>query len=230
MWVANRDGSGLRPLTRMVAQEIKPGGWSPDGSRIAFDADIDGNSDIYITDSAGAEPLRVTSEPSIEAGPSWSVDGHWIYFSSDRSGSYEIWKVPATGGSATRLTFHGGFKPQPSPDGSYVYYVQSPGSRQPLKRVPAAGGEESAVMDSVPHHNVWTVTSKGIYLLAQEPGGPYLDLYDPATARRGRVGTLPFRVAPPFFCGFLNVSQDGGYLIANHADRDETNLGLIELH
>ena len=42
----------LRPASPHVhsRQEIRPGGWSPDGRQIVFDADPDGNSDIYITD------------------------------------------------------------------------------------------------------------------------------------------------------------------------------------
>jgi Tol biopolymer transport system component len=229
MWLANRDGSGLRPLTSIVAQEVNPGGWSPDGNRLAFDAHIADNSDIYITDSAGAQPFRLTSEPSTEASPSWSRDGRWIYFASDRTGHWEVWKAPAAGGTATRLTFQGGYKPQPSTDGKYVYYVQSTGTQKPLKRIPVRGGEESTVLEGVAHHNFWTVTSKGIYLVARERSGHYLDLYDPVMSRRARLGAFPFPVAPPIFCGFISASQDGGYVIANHTDRDETNIGLMEL-
>ena len=175
------------------------------------------------------QPFRLTSEPSSEAAPTWSPDGRWIYFASDRTGSWEVWRAPSGGGPAVRITFEGGFKPQPSPAGNYVYYVRSPGVQTPLKRIPAGGGEESHVLEPVSHQNSWTVTTKGIYLLARERSGQYLDLYDPASGRLTRLGTLPFRAAPPNFCGFMTVSQDGRFLIANHTDRDETNLGLLEL-
>jgi hypothetical protein len=107
--------------------------------------------------------------------------------------------------------------------------VLSTGTQKPLKRIPVRGGEESTVLEGVAHHNFWTVTSKGIYLVARERSGHYLDLYDPVMSRRARLGAFPFPVAPPIFWGFISASQDGGYVIANHTDRDETNIGLMEL-
>jgi Tol biopolymer transport system component len=230
LWVAGRDGSGLRPLTPMSAQEIRSGGWSPDGRQIVFEADPESNTDIYITDNAGTKPVRLTSEPSYDGAPVWSRDGRWIYFTSDRSGSHQIWKVPATGGAAVQLTFQGGFEPKPSMDGEYIYYVTGVpfGVRRPatLKRVPARGGEELAVIQGVTPLN-WSVTTQGIYNLALEQGGQFLERYDPATGQRTRLGVLPFPVAIPQ-CGFTTVSQDARFLLANHLDRDESNLGLID--
>lgn len=231
LWVAGRDGSGLRQLTPMSAQEIRAGGWSPDGRQIVFEADPEGNADIYITDNEGAKPRRLTSEPSYDGVPAWSRDGSWIYFSSDRSGSLQIWKLPAQGGTATQLTFQGGFQPKPSINGESIYYYlpgAAFGARRPavLKRVPATGGEESVVAQGIMPFN-WSVTKKGIYNLALEQGEQYVEVLDPETGWRTRLGVLPFPVALPQ-CGFTTVSEDARFLIANHLDRDESNLGLID--
>jgi dipeptidyl aminopeptidase/acylaminoacyl peptidase len=228
-WLAHRDGTGLRPLTTVVAQEGWPGGWSPDGRRIVFDLHSEGNSDIFVTDPVGVQPTRLTSEPSMDTAPAWSHDGRQIYFYSDRSGSGQIWAIPAAGGPATQLTHQGGFRPQPSLDGKYIYYVADlPGARRPnaLKRIPVGGGEESIVLPDVsPFH--WSVTYKGLYLLTLEQGIEHLDRYDPETRRSERLGVLPFRTARGF-CGFMSVSQDGRFLLANHIDRYESNLGVID--
>ena len=73
----------------------------------------------------------------------------------------------------------------------------------------------------------WSVTAKGIYNLAPEKDQHFLERYDPATGQRTRLGVLPFQV--PFAqCGFMTVSQDARFLVANHLDRDESNLGLID--
>jgi Tol biopolymer transport system component len=230
LWVAGRDGSGLRSLTPMSAQEIRAGGWSPEGRRVVFAADPEGNSDIYVTDNTGAKPVRLTAEPSYDGTPAWSRDGRWIYFTSDRSGAHQIWRVPAGGGAAVQVTFQGGFEPTPSMNNEYIYYVTGVrfGVRNPaiLKRVPAGGGEEVAVIQGVTPVN-WSVTTKGIYNLSLEKGGQFLERYDPATGQRTRLGVLPFPVAIAQ-CGFTTVSQDGRFLLANHLDRDESNLGLID--
>ncbi len=51
------DGSGHTRLTDNPAQYCCPT-WSPDGSRIAFDSDRDGNFEIYIMNADGSDPTR----------------------------------------------------------------------------------------------------------------------------------------------------------------------------
>jgi Tol biopolymer transport system component len=230
LWVARRDGSGLHPLTSMTAQEIRVGGWSPDQRQIVFEANSESNSDIYITDNEGTSPLRLTSERSYDGQPVWSPDGRSIYFTSDRSGAFEIWKMPSIGGQAIQVTVQGGFQAKPSIDGKHIYYLTGVpfGVRRPavLKRVPAGGGEESVVIQGVMPFN-WSVTSKGIYNLQIQQDRHFLERYDPATTRRARLGAMPFPVALGQ-CGFTTVSDDARFLVANHLDRDESNLGLID--
>ena len=63
------------------------GGWSPDGSQIAFEAAIDGNTDVYVVGRDGGHLRRLTTEPSMDGVPTWSADGRWIYFASTRAGA-----------------------------------------------------------------------------------------------------------------------------------------------
>jgi dipeptidyl aminopeptidase/acylaminoacyl peptidase len=210
-------------------QEGRPGDWSPDSRRIVFDLTIDGNTDIYVADVDGAPPVRLTTEPSMDGAPSWSPDGQWIYFFSDRSGFGQIWKVPASGGPATRVTSGFGFEPRPSPDGQFIYFLTCfPWTPCQLKRIPVAGGIETVILDRAVAFS-WSVTPSGIYFLTRETSGEWLDVYDPGTSKRSRLGKLPFRPATPGFCPFMAVSQDGRFLIANHIDRFDSNLGLLEI-
>jgi Tol biopolymer transport system component len=236
-WLVKSDGADLRPLMPIATQEAwmrgaQEGdirGWSPDGRKLALDLVLDGNSDIYVTDVSGGRPIRLTSEPSLDVVPSWSADRRWIYFASDRSGSSQLWKVPSAGGPAIQITFQGGFRPQASPDKKYIYYSADwPGAPRSnfLKRVPTDGGEETVVMDGVSSF-YWSMTQKGIYFLSLDQGRDYLERYDLATGQRTRLGALPFQAARGF-CGFMSVSNDGRFLIANHVDRFEQNLGIID--
>lgn len=229
-WVVRRDGSGLRALKSLNGMdEGRPGAWSPDGHRIVFDLTVNGNTDIYISDADSAQPVRLTTEPSMDSAASWSPDGQWIYFFSDRSGIPQIWKVSASGGPALRVTSGFGFEPRPSPDGQFIYYLTCfPWRPCQLKRVAVAGGPEAVVLDGVIAFS-WSVTPSGIYFLAREADTDWLDVYDVETRKRTRLGALPFRPAGAGFCGFLSVSQDGRFLISNHVDRFESNLGLLEI-
>ncbi len=63
--------------------------WSPDGSRIAFSSDRDGNTEIYIMNADGSGIVRLTDHPDSDMEPAWSPDGKMIAFSSNRDGESE---------------------------------------------------------------------------------------------------------------------------------------------
>src|SRR3569833_3134498 len=57
LWVANPDGSQPRRLTVSEGIESSPA-FSPDGKLIAFSAQYDGNTDVYIIPVDGGVPKR----------------------------------------------------------------------------------------------------------------------------------------------------------------------------
>jgi Tol biopolymer transport system component len=232
LWIVGRDGSGLRALDSL-GLEGRPfsSAWSPDGRRIVFEwVTPDGNVDIYTADITGGKAVRLTSEPGVDAVPNWSADGQWIYFVSDRSGLHQVWKMPAVGGPATAVSPGFGFEPQASPDGKYIYYLSCfIATPCQIKRVPVGGGPETVVLDGVTIFS-WSVTPQGIYFMTREREKDWLDRFDPATGKRTRLGTLPFR--PNFggmFCGFVSVSPDGRSVIGNHVDRFDSNLMVLDI-
>ena len=58
--------------------------WSPDGKKIVFQSDRDGDEEIYIMNINGSEPKRLTSAPGRDAHPNFSPDGKTIVFQSNR--------------------------------------------------------------------------------------------------------------------------------------------------
>jgi len=79
--------------------------FSPDGSRIAFMTNRDGNMEIYAVNRDGSGMRRVTNHPGNDSTPTWSPAGNQIAFTSDRSGSPQIYIVDADGmGQPRRIT------------------------------------------------------------------------------------------------------------------------------
>ncbi len=61
--------------------------YSPDGTRIAFQSNRSGSTEIWMTDARGADPDRLTSfNGPFTSAPSWCSDGHRIAFDSRVSG------------------------------------------------------------------------------------------------------------------------------------------------
>src|SRR5438445_7257776 len=146
VWVCEIDGSSAVQLTSLGAAGSPR--WSPDGQRIVFDSNIEGQFELYVIDANGGTPQRLTNHPAFDAIASYSRDGRWIYFDSDRTGRSEIWRVPAEGGQAVQVTRNGGTVAFESLDGAFVYYTKTFNSSN-LWRTPVVGGDEVEILKSV---------------------------------------------------------------------------------
>lgn len=70
LYLVRPDGTDLRQLTDTPYSEITPT-WSPDGTRIAFASNRDGNFEIYVMDADGTRPVRLTNHPGHDVSPAW---------------------------------------------------------------------------------------------------------------------------------------------------------------
>jgi dipeptidyl aminopeptidase/acylaminoacyl peptidase len=134
-----------RPVTLDDLMRLKAVGaqqLSPDGKRVAYtvsQADFDENvfrSNIFLVDSSGGTPTKLTNSLRRDTSPRWSPDGKWIAFLSDRDNRPEkiartqIWVISPDGGEAWQLTrekvniqsFHW------SPDGKRIALVAAEGA------------------------------------------------------------------------------------------------------
>ena len=99
--------------------------FSPDGSKVAFQAFWDGNFHIYTIGKDGGTPKQITFGTFDDREPSFSADGAKMIFSSDRSGNYDVWELELASGVLKQLTSDPGndFFPSYSFDGSQIAYV-----------------------------------------------------------------------------------------------------------
>jgi Tol biopolymer transport system component len=102
----NSDGSGQTNLTNNPAIDSSPS-WSPDGTRIVFETNRDGDFEVYVMGTDGSEQTNLTKNPAAyDIAPSWSPDGSQIIFRSDRDGDrfeYKYYAMSADGSHVTPL-------------------------------------------------------------------------------------------------------------------------------
>lgn len=75
--------AGERNVSRSDAIDWFPA-ISPDGRRIAFASDREGDQDIYVVNRDGTELRRMTDHPADDLYPVWAADGRQIVFYSER--------------------------------------------------------------------------------------------------------------------------------------------------
>jgi len=86
------NGKNIRPLFGDPFHYGSPK-FSPDGRKIAFFSNREGNFDIYLRDLETGELLRLTGHPSHDMSPDFSPDGQRLVFHSNRDGHYQIYAI-----------------------------------------------------------------------------------------------------------------------------------------
>jgi Tol biopolymer transport system component/tRNA A-37 threonylcarbamoyl transferase component Bud32 len=149
------DNQGFRikrtsPLTTAPGLEQDPS-WSPEGTRIAYASDENGNMDIWVQQIGAGQRLNLTKDyTGYDGKPAWSPNGEWIAFVSDRDGG-GIFMIPALGGIPKRVLLLS-FAPSLSylgaipticwsPDGTKLAYA----TKGTLYTVPASGGTPNSI-------------------------------------------------------------------------------------
>jgi TolB protein len=78
--------------------------WSPDGSKLAFMSNRDGNPEIYVINRDGSGLRRITNHPNADVTPTWSPTGTQIAFTSDRGGTPQVYIVNVDGTGLLRIS------------------------------------------------------------------------------------------------------------------------------
>ncbi len=93
LWIVNKQGGTAHRLTTKQGRETM-GKFSPDGKTIAFNANYDGNTDIYTIPVTGGIPKRITTHGMPDNIKGWTQDGKFlIYTSRMKSGKQRFAKA-----------------------------------------------------------------------------------------------------------------------------------------
>lgn len=114
--VMNPDGTNITPLTDNDFTDIGAV-WSPDGTKIAFHSNRDGNFEIYVMNADGSEQTRLTDNDVDDFSPAWSPNGELIAYTAvlkneDDSRLRQVIIMNADGSNPRNLTEgQNGFNP-----------------------------------------------------------------------------------------------------------------------
>jgi TolB protein len=99
---------------------------SPDGSRLAFASNRDGQWDLYLLSLESGDVSRLTDTAAYEGHPTWSPDGTRLAFESSEGNGFDLW-ILGIHGEATPLQLTGAganeYSPSWSPSGDEIAFV-----------------------------------------------------------------------------------------------------------
>jgi Tol biopolymer transport system component len=154
--VTHRLGPAV-PLISSTQLDATPS-WSPDGKRIAFKSNRSGTEEVWVCETDGSNPLKLTSfnGPNV-IYPRWSPDGQHLVFGAltGQGGNFESYMIEAKGGPPRRITeatHRTMAHPVFSHDGRWIYFIRGAqdGAVEAF-RMPAKGGEAVQVT----HHGAF---------------------------------------------------------------------------
>lgn len=91
LWIGDLENSAQESQPVLLDEWAQAPDWSPVGEEIVYMANLENNWDLYLTDSSGQTPRRLTDDPAADGLPVWSPDGQWLAFLSNRDNHWGIW-------------------------------------------------------------------------------------------------------------------------------------------
>ncbi len=219
-----RDSEGLqRPLTDGEESASCPI-MSPDSTRVAYLARIDGATELRVRPREGGEPVTLARNLENSEFVAWSPDGGSIAYAG--GSPLQVWVVSAAGGEPRAVSGPGGDYPSWSPDGSTIAFsiwTEESDPDQGTWVVASEGGEARQVSED-PGRVVWDPETGHLLQLRKSADDGSLELWhaDPDEARWSMRSRLDLGARPPIQMEFLPLTVDpnSGRLVMNRLSQE----------
>ncbi len=232
LWLADRDGKNPARLTFLGAATVSNPRWSPRGDRIAFNATVDGRSEVLVIQARGGEPVKVTGAGEQVVFSSWCADGKNLLVGADLGQGLQIYRQDPSGGQGVPLTVSGGLTAMESPDGRELYFTRPgrPGLWRRVFQGKLVAIEPELVIPDLMHQDRWNwrlVTANDkiqrIAWVMRVQDSAFLMFYDPVAGDSSFLTELPGMAGPG-----LALSPAGDEIIYARTENMAADLMLLE--
>lgn len=168
---------------------------------IVFTSLRDGNAEIYLVDSDGANLQNLTNNPAEDMHPTWSPDGTKIVFVSNRDAQWGLYEMEADGGNIHLLisSEYGIDEPIFSPDGTQISYVTIENVNSYHVMLISANGQNPIHLADNFYHLAWT--PDGQYLFGRWRGNTILYSINVSDGEQSQFEGI--------YVGSFSISPDG---------------------
>lgn len=248
-------GGKATQLTTHQAHDTRPV-WSPDGKRIAFASDRNGNFDVFIMNKEGGAPTQLTTHSANEYPDTFSDNEHVLYTASiqqDVKDSQfpsslfaQVYRVNTTGGRPTLYSSLAMENIALSKDRSQLLYNDFKGYEDPWRKhhqssitrdiwLCSSGNDRSfkkiTTFRGEDRNPVWTADGKAFYYLSEEKGSFNIFKND-LTGKNGKQitnhTTHPVRFLTSDNNGMLCYGYDGEiYTIKEGGQPSKVKVNII---
>jgi tricorn protease-like protein len=222
IWLVDLLRGGIRTrLTSDPANEIAPA-WAPDGSRIVFSSNRDGNYDLFWIASSGVglEEAILTADGN-QYSYGWFHDGRQLIYQTpgETAASFDLWVLPLAG-DRTPVPFLQNptrkVRARFSPDGRWVAYESDESGRSEVYVVPFPKAEGKELVSTAGGtYARWRRDGKEIFYMAPDNRLMAAEVIGEGPVFRvGAVRPL-FAINPPSGRYPYDVSADGQRFLVN---------------
>ena len=153
IWRVEVPATGVAPSAAVkfipsTSEENEPA-YSPNGKKIAFTSNRSGSMEIWVCNSDGSHPEKLTSfEGPQTIRPRWSPDGQQVVFYSNAEGSRNIYVIGWDRRIPKELAKNPSNDANPSwsADGKWIYFQSDRTGEDRVWKVPVAGGDAVPVL------------------------------------------------------------------------------------
>jgi Tol biopolymer transport system component len=237
-WLRTPD-AGSRQVERQLVlltssgDAVEAPALSPDGKMIALVAEVNGQSDLFVSRVAGGARVRLTNDPAHERLPAFSPDGERVAFvrRDDAAETPNVLVVPMLGGEAV-VVARGAAAPSWSPDGQHLAVVAEAHLRTQELAVANADGTATRVVLRADagypflRSTAWSPDGRQI-VVERSSGGMAGEIWIVPVA--GGAATRLSHDPPGVFSHTPRFAPDGKGIVHSSNRGGSTNLWLLPL-